>query len=1380
MPNELYRTYEVLIEESVHPDSPKRKRTKKESRHNAATSRALQTTNDVFQDAVCYYLFLIIGLLRDVPEDNRDKINPLWCTLNGPLKSKVEEVLKRLNDRYPAAPWHVEGSALDLKTFLEKTYCKDLVLTKETMQATYEIMRDEGCKKKDKDKIELKQWANTWIGLWTSKNDKKHLLTLAGKEWKAPYFPDDTPCNRLLVPAFSNLLGLQLPKGQKRVFHDLDKVAFQKAAEEVFKYKIRSDKRCAEYKAKLGKVAAMEGNGSWTYDVVRNGNTEQETKQLGGIEGDIRAERIKKILEEIRGGIGYEVSRSTIGGWRVLREAFLKAEAEKGEELRSDDLEELVNKAQAESGGGFGSAALFKKLCEPENWCVWQNHWKGQKDYHPKNFLLWYVRYSEAKAELNALTEKDSSTQLKPISITLPGTKNRYGKISIRPFSFELSKIEPHPQIDLLDCENGAFKKITTNETEGYPLTLSYRRLKRDRITNAEGDSCVSYYQIPLILDDDLTPAPNLHESKKNKEKGTEASDGENPKKKEKAHKGLKVSVSLLPPEDENGSFHFSMAFPVPIEKLLEKMPKIPGEKSFKLDKPINGNYPGAYFRWPSDVDTEKLKKADKKKIWCAKETKFEPFHILSVDLGVRFAGAWCRAEIARREPQKNERVISSPLDDENTGTIVFKVKATGTFRLPGEDAKIWQKPEGAAQHVFQQEPWGSSGRKADADEIKDFKILAESILPASARCPLPDDSELKYFPQLGEHLLFRLKRRIGHLRFLFNLRWRAIGKMKKQNHTYQELSGDDLTQFQNQNRFHALEMLSFRPHGEVKDDQEESYMAELRCALVGSDLSKWDKLVPKELFEKKSTKKVHTEQKKKQAEFYHALHKTDLDWDALAKKAKEQIECILNYAAGVDGWVAGVAHYIWPQKGKRWRWNPCSKEINGKQSHLDYIVDGECREKIRGMRGLNMRRIELFHEFRRCLQSLAKQERRFYRGANNGLEPSPVEHGDSIHDPAPQWLDRINEMREQRVRQTAHLILAEALGLRLINPDSIEIDGKKKPELKSERDLHGRYERDPNKPIVSAIVLENLSRYRVSLDRSRFENRQLMEWSHRAILSKLLDMAKVFGIQIFTVDARFSSRFSSRSGLPGIRCAEVAKGFENEYPWKRWKEETVRNKEGGKKKSEQAKLIDRTAQMLNEPDVLKKATAILPMDGGPSFISVAGEFESNADINAAVNIGLRAVAHPDRLDVFPIFRVKVKKEGKPYLLAPKRGIYAQQGVNLELLPAKAGSDKTAATQLVAETNASDEDEDEDESETISYLFAIAPNEPNALQIPNEDCLNLSEHQGSVAATTKIFWHTVKVKALGQIRQINEARLKARKNDERTESASSPDNDIQY
>jgi IS605 OrfB family transposase len=1370
MPNELYRTYEVLVEESVHPDNPKRQRTKKKSRPNAATARALQTTNDVFQDAVCYYLFLIIGLLRDVPETERDEINPLWRTLNDPLKSKVEDVLKHLNDKYPVAVWHSTDGALDLMSFLSKTYCAGLNLTKETMQATYDALKIEASKKKKnkatgnydvvEGELDLGMFPQTWMGLLT--NESKRLMkTIGGADWRAPYFPKETSGNRPLFPAFSNCLGIELTKGSKTVWRELDKNALSKAAEEVFKYKIRSDKRRDEYNAKKGKVAAMEGDGNWTYEVERSGQKKQETKQLRGIRNDIRAERVKIILEEIGGGIGYGLSRSTISGWRDLREAFLQAETKKGEELSSDDLEALLNKAQSESAGGFGSAALFKKLCEPENWCVWQNKWESKQDFHPKNFLLWYARYGEAKAELDALEEKDGTNNLKPISITLPGTANRHGETSFRPFSFELTKIEVSPKIDLLDCENGVFKKIITNETEGYPLTLSYRRLKRDRIVKADGTSVESFYQIPLILDDELTPVPNLHESKKNKEKAAEANDRKDAQTKASKEQSLKVSVSLLPPEDENGSFHFSMAFPVPIETLLEKMPKIPGEKSFKSDKPINDYFPGAYFRWPSDVDTEKFKKAEKKNIWCAKETNFAPFHILSVDLGVRFAGAWCRAEIVRRDPQENERVISSPLEDGDTGKIVFSVKAKGTFRVQGEDAKIWQKHKGEAQHTFAQEPWGSAGRKADADEIKNFKELAESILPTSVRSPLPEDSELKYFPRLGEHLQFRLKRRIGHLRFLFNLRWRAIGKMEKETHSYQERRGDELVRFQNENRFRALEMLYFRPHDDVKYDQEESYMAELRGALVGGDLSKWDAIVPKELFEKKRKKKELEEQKKKQAEFRNTLNtKTDLKWDALAAKANEQIKFILQSVAGADGWVAQVAHYIWPQRSKAWRWNPCARNKDGKQSHIDYNANSERREKIDGMRGLNMRRIELFQEFRRCLQSLAKQERRCYRDDNDGLEPSVIERGDTVHDPAPAWQRRINEFREQRVKQTAHLILAEALGLRLKNPDDVKIDGKTKPELKSERDLHGRYERAPDRPIVSAIVLENLSRYRMSLDRSRFENRQLMEWSHRAVLLKLQDMAKVFGIQIFTVDARFSSRFCSRSGVPGIRCAEVAKGFEKEYPWKKWAEETVKNKDGNREPSERAKFIADTATLLNASGVSEKATAILPMDGGPSFISVTGQFESNADINAAVNIGLRAVAHPDCLDVFPVFLVIVKNDGTLELKQPKRGIYALANSERKLSPAKAKSDKTTTAESVSESNASNEDEDESESENRSYLFALSPRDgQNAFSIPDEERYPFPHHKGSVAATTKIFWSRVKAETLKQIREINRAKL---------------------
>jgi hypothetical protein len=56
MANDLYRTYEVLVEESIHPDHPKRAKDKttKESKFNEEIDGALRDTHMIFQDAVCY------------------------------------------------------------------------------------------------------------------------------------------------------------------------------------------------------------------------------------------------------------------------------------------------------------------------------------------------------------------------------------------------------------------------------------------------------------------------------------------------------------------------------------------------------------------------------------------------------------------------------------------------------------------------------------------------------------------------------------------------------------------------------------------------------------------------------------------------------------------------------------------------------------------------------------------------------------------------------------------------------------------------------------------------------------------------------------------------------------------------------------------------------------------------------------------------------------------------------------------------------------------------------------------------------------------------------------------------------------------------------
>jgi len=1573
--NTVYRTYEILIEETLSTSDPKRQKSSKPSRENLKTRRAFETTHRVFQDAVCYYMLCLIGLVRNATETGSDgtvtDINPLWRTLTtGEQGKKTNELVCQLRVRYPNAAWSSSSNLTEFRTRVYDWKKNNLELENASLEQTYRILFSQAVGSKSGDDFaealeNLKSFAGTWIAILCNENgnttipgggvydvvhrrlksclnNDSHILknvvtdavvkaleerTASVEQWhtsrlersnrenetakgkKSPekiralidkavagkiqkeaitlrdaylkslspekttkycslspeqiqraiallgtkqvsvdsfprlrfeardnsfeqpllrylllrseescseavtrdvwdYVRKEDPehaildevkhpltCmpyqsvgNEPLFPYFTNCLGVSCK--DRSVWWDFDKSAFKRAAEEVFKYRIRSDKRLADYRSKANRVLAMQGKGEWA-------DLRGATKQLGGLLEDPRGPLMEQLLAEIGGSIGYGLRRGTIGGWGDLREDFLKA-AKIGDP-DGESLEVLVTTAQSDSGGGFGSAALFKKLCEPEYFSLWQENWSPWQPWHPKNFLSWYVRYAEAVEELKALAEDDigsassvkTSLRLKPISVTLPGTKNKHGEVSFRPFDF-YCPIEQHPNIDLFDRdETKQYRLVRTNTTsvkekikdsgpEGadYPLTLSYRRLKRDRITLADGSSMEAFYQPPLVVEG----APDFHQEAKAK-----AMKGNKPY----LAVSVEVSSTLLPPTRESGPFHLTMAMLVDIDGLSAATPKIDDKKhpdpakrtenSVRFGPPLNGKYTHQYLRWPIDAVTEKKTtdaseahttdeaegekptKFSAGKLWCVKN--FDSFHILSVDLGVRFAGAWCRAKVFKGEPQAGQRIISAETDQAKTGKVVFGVEDVGTFRLQGEDVKLWRKRKGQAHHTFEQEPCGSRGRKATEAEIATFVHLAKQLVPATSRSPLLDAAETKYYPQLASHLQFRLARRLGQLRMLFNLRWRAVGRWKKDGHVYRELSGTELEAFQLEQRLRTIDMLDFSQREDIPDDQEEEHMEKLRLSVV--DRSEWEKLTfalkgkTARTFGKQRTKAGKEAQAIARNAFRRKLTDTSSpwDWNALEREATRQIEEAMTSFSGTGGLISRVAHFVWPLIKKRWNWQPCGKEKGGKQSVLECVADETAEDQnITGMRGLNMRRVELLQEFRRCCQSLAKLERRRYQDSNGGLEPSPVRERDEVHEPAPAWIDKVNELREQRVNQTAHLILAEALGVDLMNPDEVEIDGLKKAVLKTERDVHGRYKKNPNRPRVAAIVLEDLSRYRTSQDRSRFENRQLMEWSHRQVLTKLQDMSQVFGIPIFTVDARFSSRFSSRTGVPGIRCVEVSKGFEAEHPWKKWAKETVIKPNGGGERmpSERAKLIETAATQLTTAD--SRASLILPLDGGPSFLPVQSHheghegLEANADINAAVSIGLRAVAHPDRLDVFPLLKAIPKTNGGMEIVA-KRGSFAAKSRVLTpaALPVVAAMQEGA-------TEMPSTDDDEAESGKIKYVFACPKIhvEP-AFNIPNEKRYELLGTASG--AVSKIYWSRVKETCLSRITNINAARL---------------------
>ncbi len=209
--------------------------------------------------------------------------------------------------------------------------------------------------------------------------------------------------------------------------------------------------------------------------------------------------------------------------------------------------------------------------------------------------------------------------------------------------------------------------------------------------------------------------------------------------------------------------------------------------------------------------------------------------------------------------------------------------------------------------------------------------------------------------------------------------------------------------------------------------------------------------------------------------------------------------------------------------------------------------------------------------------------------------------------------------------------------------------------------------------------------------------------------------------------------------------------------------------------------MILQAAEKLNLSDN-PKATLVLPMDGGPAFLPVISYdpskegLQENADIGAAVNIGLRPVAHPDRLDIFPVLRTEAKADGR-LEIKNRRGSLTESAttsadertVQPVELPLKKNTDE--------KTTPSTEDDvggdEELETGKFPYLYAavrvgrnfslpIPPNERHQLPLTSGGRMVAPSDPDSVsAAKGKIFWSLVKQNCWTRIKQINAKRLKS-------------------
>ena len=173
------------------------------------------------------------------------------------------------------------------------------------------------------------------------------------------------------------------------------------------------------------------------------------------------------------------------------------------------------------------------------------------------------------------------------------------------------------------------------------------------------------------------------------------------------------------------------------------------------------------------------------------------------------------------------------------------------------------------------------------------------------------------------------------------------------------------------------------------------------------------------------------------------------------------------------------------------------------------------------------------------------------------------------------------------------------------------------------------------------------------------------MKWSHRAVTNKLKELCEPYGIPVLEVPAAYSSRFCSRTGIPGFRAEEITIKDKNRYPYKQWLEEQE-NKDNEEKSQREflKKTFDKLEKHKERFKNSKLKTALVPKTGGSIFVPIKdhkqGALRSaviQADINAAINVGLRAIVSPLVEEVHHRIRSEIKeKAGSKKIVVSKTG----------------------------------------------------------------------------------------------------------------------------
>lgn len=266
----------------------------------------------------------------------------------------------------------------------------------------------------------------------------------------------------------------------------------------------------------------------------------------------------------------------------------------------------------------------------------------------------------------------------------------------------------------------------------------------------------------------------------------------------------------------------------------------------------------------------------------------------------------------------------------------------------------------------------------------------------------------------------------------------------------------------------------------------------------------------------------------------------------------------------------------------------------------------------IRKVGGLSLARIATLTEFRRKVQVGF-----FTRLHPDGTKTEITEQfGQSA-------LDALDRLREQRVKQLASRIAEAALGVGRV-PRTKGGKTPKRPSARVDEPCH-------------AIVIEDLTNYRPEETRTRRENRQLMSWASSKVKKYLSEACQLYGLHLREVSASYTSRQDSRTGSPGIRCQDVPiKEFMRSPFWRKQVAQAEKKQAENKGDSRELFLCDLNVMWKDKAVAAweKAGVARVPLKGGEIFVSADPASPAakglQADLNAAANIGLRALTDPD------------------------------------------------------------------------------------------------------------------------------------------------------